>query len=642
MKFSTKILTYALALAIFATSALVAEAQRPYRVSDREVRNLLTRIDTKTNTFRVQMNNALNRSNFNNTSTENMVREYIRDFETSAEALRRNYNNQASANNDVYFVMQKASVIDSFMRSNNLTPAAQTQWRNLRTDLNTLARYYNVAWNWNGDVNNNNNNNSSVAYTVSNNQVRSLLSQLESNTDRFKNVLDTALDRSALNNTRSEDSINNYVTDFERATNSLKQNFNSGRSTDADVESVLSKGYIIDGFMRDYRLMNQAENQWQIVRRDLNNLANYYAVSINWNSQAPIINQFDSMLDGTYRLNTSMSDDVNSIIQNVTNSYYTGAQRDRMQKNLQRRLVSPEYFAIDKNGNNITIASNLSPQVTFQADGYAKTENLGNRQVKVTGRTNYDSVSLSYEGDKINDFYVSFMPMNNGKLRIVRRVNLENRNETVAVSSVYDKVNQVADFSWTNNQNNNNQNNNSAFYVPNGTRLTAVLNETLSTKTVKEGERFTLTVNGPSQYTGSTIYGYVSTAERSGRFSGRAVMTFNFEQIRLRNGSMYNFRGIVEEVTDSRGNRVSVNNEGVVRDGNQTTKTVVRSGVGAAIGAIIGAVISGGDGAAIGAAIGGSAGAGSVIAQGRDDLNLEVGSQIIISSTAPTQRSANR
>jgi uncharacterized protein YcfJ len=161
------------------------------------------------------------------------------------------------------------------------------------------------------------------------------------------------------------------------------------------------------------------------------------------------------------------------------------------------------------------------------------------------------------------------------------------------------------------------------------------LNENLSTKTLNDGDRFSITVNSPSGYSGATIYGYVSDVERSGRVSGRANMTLNFDQIRLANGQTYEFRGIVEQVYDARGNKVSVNNEGVVRDGNQTAKTVIRSGIGAGIGAIIGAIIGGGDGAAIGAAIGGGAGAGSVIAQGRDDLNLEQGSQIVISASSP-------
>jgi len=78
---------------------------------------------------------------------------------------------------------------------------------------------------------------------------------------------------------------------------------------------------------------------------------------------------------------------------------------------------------------------------------------------------------------------------------------------------------------------------------------------------------------------------------------------------------------------------VSVNNEGTIRDSNQTKKTVTRAGIGAALGAIIGAVAGGGSGAAIGAGIGAGAGAGSVVLQGRDNLELPTGTQFSVTAT---------
>lgn len=624
---TAKLLLMGLALTVFATGIM---AQKAYRATDRQVSALLTRIKTKTNTFHQQMQTALDRSVYNNTNTEDQVIGYISDFENSSNNLKANFNYKSSVNLNVQEVLQKAAFINNFMRTTRLNSATQTQWTNLRNDLNTLSRYYNVAWNWNYVQPAN-----PLAYTASYTNVQSTINNLEKNTNNYKSELKSALDRSMLNNTQSEEMINRYVSDFEKATNDLKKSFQAGTSTDADVESILNNGYVIDGFMRDYRLNNRAEIQWNAVRSDLNNLASYYAVAMNWNQPMPWNNQYDTNLDGTYRLNAAMSDNVDKIIQGVTNSYYSGTQNERVAKNLQRRLASPEYLAIDKNGNSVTLASNGTAQATFQADGVARTEKVGNRQVKVTGKTNNDSITLNYEADRMNDYYVSFIPMANGKLKVVRRIFLENRNETVAVASVYDKINTVADFTWIARQGNNSTAQNSNFYIPNGTQIAGILNENLSTKTVKDGDRFSIRVTSPSNYAGSTIYGYVSGVERSGRISGRANITFNFEQIRLANGSSYEFRGIVEQVTDTQGKRVSVNNEGVVRDDSQTNKTIIRSGIGAGVGAILGAIIGGGDGAAIGAAIGGGAGAGSVIAQGRDDLNLERGSQVIISSSAP-------
>src|SRR5436190_1349101 len=90
----------------------------------------------------------------------------------------------------------------------------------------------------------------------------------------------------------------------------------------------------------------------------------------------------------------------------------------------------------------------------------------------------------------------------------------------------------------------------------------------------------------------------------------------------MRDGRTYQFAGFLDSVRTSNGETVQVDNEGTVRDQNQTKTTEERAAIGTAVGAIIGAIAGGGKGAAIGAILGAGAGAGSVYAQGRDDLGI--------------------
>jgi uncharacterized protein YcfJ len=112
-------------------------------------------------------------------------------------------------------------------------------------------------------------------------------------------------------------------------------------------------------------------------------------------------------------------------------------------------------------------------------------------------------------------------------------------------------------------------------------------------------------------------------------------MTLNFDSIRMRDGRSYSFAGILESVRTPDGEVVRVDNEGAVRESNQTKTTVTRTAIGSAVGAIIGAIAGGGKGAAIGAVIGAGAGAGSVYVQGRNDLQLEPGTEITLRATGP-------
>jgi hypothetical protein len=112
-------------------------------------------------------------------------------------------------------------------------------------------------------------------------------------------------------------------------------------------------------------------------------------------------------------------------------------------------------------------------------------------------------------------------------------------------------------------------------------------------------------------------------------------VTFNFDTITMRDGKTYDFAGFLQSIKDQNGKEVKVDTEGVAKSGSQTKETAKRGGIGAGLGAIIGAIAGGGTGAAVGAIIGGGVGAGSVVVQGRDDVQLLKGSMITVQASSP-------
>jgi hypothetical protein len=254
--------------------------------------------------------------------------------------------------------------------------------------------------------------------------------------------------------------------------------------------------------------------------------------------------------------------------------------------------------------------------------------------IRTTATANATGVTISTEGDRANDFTVTFQPEGNNRLRVTKRLYLENQNTMVSVTSVYDKTANVARWPVVDRVPNRNNTAGRNLYIPNGVQRTAVLRNRISTEASQIGDRFTMDVTSPSQYRGAVIEGHLAQVERSGRLSGRANVALEFDTIRI-NGRSYAFSGIIDSAREADGDTISLSNEGEVRDSNQTTKTVTRAGIGAALGALIGAITGGGEGAAIGAGIGAGAGAGSVLLQGRDNLDLEQGSTFSITATAP-------
>ncbi|MGH9958990.1 MAG: YMGG-like glycine zipper-containing protein, partial [Pyrinomonadaceae bacterium] len=416
--------------------------------------------------------------------------------------------------------------------------------------------------------------------------------------------------------------------------------FNTRQASEADVRNLLEHAGYLNNFIATHRLGFGAEKNWTLLRQDLDRLASAYNVAWNWNTiptpEGPSYGA-DAELTGTYRLDTSRSSDPRRAAEDATRNL-PPSQRQRAHDALIRRLEAPDTLAIERRGINVAIASSRASQINFVADGreHVETTDSG-RTVRVRASFVGDQLSVSRTGDRAQDFTVTFDPIDNGRrLLVTRRLFSQQLDQPVSVQSYYDKTSEVAQLNiYSTSPDYSGGTPSGDFVIPNGAQIVAVLNSDLSTRTTRDNDRFTMTVRAPSEYDGATIEGYVTNINRSGRITGRSEMTLNFDRIRLRDGRSYRFAGIVEAVRSPGGETVRVDNEGAVREGNQTDRTITRTAIGSAVGAIIGAIAGGGKGAAIGAVIGAAGGAGSVYVQGRDDLNLTAGTELTIRASGP-------
>jgi hypothetical protein len=298
-------------------------------------------------------------------------------------------------------------------------------------------------------------------------------------------------------------------------------------------------------------------------------------------------------------------------------------------------------LAIEHRYSTITMASSLAPQSTFEADGVERQEQLDGRTSRVTATLRGDQLVVRSTGYRNNDFTVTFEPIESGRrLRVTREVYSDRLTQPIVVNSIYNRTSEVAQWNIYDGSRpvvRNTGITSGEFIVRDGETVVAVLNNDLTSKQAKEGDRFTLTVREPGQYEGAVIEGTVGSVDRGGRLTGRSGMSLNFDTIRLRNGRTYRFAGVLGSVRTPNGDTVKVDNEGTAQGENQTTQTAQRTAIGTAVGAIIGAIAGGGKGAAIGAIIGAAGGAGSVYVQGKDNLELPSGTEISIRSSAPSQ-----
>ena len=631
----------AVGLALASAGMAIASQQRPYDLSDQQLRDLVNRIATHRDAFHASFERAIDRSRISGSPARDQIDRSVRDFEQAIDLLRDRVNDRQSDTADAERVLSRASFVDNFMMRNQLDTPVQSDWQALRRDMNDLARVYGITWSWSAVSQN-------MPYGVDDKQVKQLLKQIGTKTARFDKSLVRAFDRSRIDDRRGKDEFLQSVKDFRQTTDRLRDRVNSRQSTLRDFEEVLRRGVSIDSFMQRYQLSVQAEQNWLLLRGDLDGLARAYNVAWNWRNPGYTPAEpgavFHHRLTGTYQLENNRSDDPRRAAELAARAAPSD-QRQRTYQSLLIRLEAPELIAIERNANSVTMASTRGQRVTFEADGRDHMERWSaDRTMNTRATLEGERLVIATTGNRGSDFTVTFDPMENGRsLQMTRTIDDEGLRQPVTVRSFYRRLSDEArwniDASGRQGPYNNAGSPAGDFGVPDGTRFVALLDHALSTTNAREGDLYTMTIRRPSQYDGAVIQGFVSSVNESGRLPGRAGMTLNLRSIRLRNGRSYQFDGVIEGIRTPDGQTVRVDREGTVdnRD-SQTQKTVERGAIGAALGAIIGAIAGGGKGAAIGAAIGAGGGAGTVIAEGRDRLDLQRGTELTITSGDPRYR----
>jgi hypothetical protein len=126
----------------------IVEAQQAFRLSEKEMKDLLKRVEDGADRFKTSLKKALSDSRFDDTRAENRINDFVKGFDKAAERLKDKFSDERSASGEVEKVLRRAARIDGFVSRNELTPEARADWSSLRAYLDELAVAYNVSWDW--------------------------------------------------------------------------------------------------------------------------------------------------------------------------------------------------------------------------------------------------------------------------------------------------------------------------------------------------------------------------------------------------------------------------------------------------------------------------------------------------------------
>src|SRR5690349_17436158 len=242
-----------------------------------DARDVVRRIQTRTDSLQRDVQNASDRNNYN----LNDLNRLILDFESATNQLDRRLNSGRANSADARPVLDRAALIDSFFQNNRIGAGTQRDWQALRSDLDQLASYFNLNTNW-GTGTSTGTYGDSSNYNLNDAQMRQLVYQLNNRTTTFSRTLRNDLNRT--NGRYSADEVRTHLSEFESALVQLRNRVNSRQSSQSDAREVLDHASYLNRYLTDQQFSYQTENNWNLLRQDLDRLASAYNVAWNWSN----------------------------------------------------------------------------------------------------------------------------------------------------------------------------------------------------------------------------------------------------------------------------------------------------------------------------------------------------------------------
>lgn len=105
-------------------------------------------LDKETDNFKKSLEDYLDHSRLDGSMNEDQANEFVERFEDAVDKLKEKTEDQGSAPGLLRDVLERAKMINGFMRAHRIGGQAAHDWARVKSLCNRLANSYYVNWRW--------------------------------------------------------------------------------------------------------------------------------------------------------------------------------------------------------------------------------------------------------------------------------------------------------------------------------------------------------------------------------------------------------------------------------------------------------------------------------------------------------------
>ena len=249
----------ALAVLFAAMPAVLAD-----RLSDRDVKALIERVDDERDRFEDQLDGELKRKIVRAPGIEVNVERYLDDLQDNVDKLKERFTPAYAASAEVTTVLRQASDIQRFMASQPPNFDGASEWNRLAASLAQLASVYGTAMPLREGQ---------QARRLNDAEVRRAADGVAKSADRFKKDVDAALknDRTVAKATR--DATLSEIEALKEGAKELASIIDDGRPASGEAKALLDQAARIRGASSSRPLSPAAKDVWGDIEGALDKVA---------------------------------------------------------------------------------------------------------------------------------------------------------------------------------------------------------------------------------------------------------------------------------------------------------------------------------------------------------------------------------
>lgn len=250
-----------LALAVIAAALLVGQAAAAERPSDKDIRQLLERIDQDRDRFEDQLDGALKDSIVRGPGGEVKVNRFLDDLQENVDKLKDRFRSDYAASAEATTVLRQGSDIHRFMAGKPANLDGASEWNRLAGSLGALAEAYGTRFPIPEGQ---------QARRMNDDEVQRAADEVAENADRLKKELESSSTADATS-VSAADSL-------KRDAEKLADIVGDGRPASGEAQALLQRGAAMRVVAAGPAASPAAKVAWEAVESSLAKVAQAFVL----------------------------------------------------------------------------------------------------------------------------------------------------------------------------------------------------------------------------------------------------------------------------------------------------------------------------------------------------------------------------